>query len=238
MFCEKCGTKMEAGANFCGNCGDVVEQPRVSTGKTKNKLIGMITCGVVALVLVIGLIALFSGRGPEAVLRRYIDALGTFDMQALSRHSAFDVDGTINLVLDANNITQREFNDMLYEMHGVRNMRDLHREIANEVTEQLREEFGRNYRISFDIIESFELSQREITQQIEQAERSISRRLFGIALSDVVQLDNINEMIEYTVDLTISGSLGQETNSITIMMVRIGRQWLVWDYSILFDLPI
>jgi len=234
---------MEAGVRFCGNCGDVVEQPNAAEQKTatkakiSNKHIGMIACGAIVLVLVIVLISVFSGRGAESVLGRYVNAVGSFDMQAISRHSAFDMDAVIQQTMAAEGMTQREFNDLLFDMYGVRNLDALYRQMADEFRDELREEFGRNFRVTFDIVESFELSQREISQEIESVERTLSWGWTGLELSDLVRIDRINEMIEYTVDITISGSLGRDTERLTIIMVRIGRQWLVWDDSVLFGLP-
>ena len=77
MFCVKCGEKIEAGERFCGGCGaPVLEQPTqrqqeqtfvretASSAPVKNnnnKLVGLITCAIVAIIVIIGVSSLFSG---------------------------------------------------------------------------------------------------------------------------------------------------------------------------------
>ena len=81
MFCRKCGTQADAGAKFCGSCGEIVaQQPPDQTTqitaslpqengqpskKSNHKKIGMIACAVVLLVVIIGVVAIFSQSGND-----------------------------------------------------------------------------------------------------------------------------------------------------------------------------
>jgi len=240
MFCKQCGAQMEPNVRFCGTCGDVVEQaeanqnaPTSTKAKISNKHIGMIACGVIVVVLAIVLVSMFSGRGPERVLGRYISAMGDFDLQAMSRHSVFDIDTVVRQALAAEGMSTRDFNNLLYEMYGVRSLDALFSEVADAEREWLREDFGRNYRITHEIVDSFEFSSREMRDEIEDMEDFLNRR-FGFGLDDFVRVDRINEMVEFVVDVTIRGSLDSDTERMDIIMVRVGREWLVWDEEILF----
>ena len=245
MFCKKCGSQIETGKKFCGSCGEVVEltqdgvQPIANavaspgTKKVSNQHIGMIACGVVALIAVIVLISIFAGGGnnPERVLRRYMAAAMAFDFNRSLRYSVFDLDDLINEAARVEGISVRELNNMIYEEEGVRNMRALLDMFADEARELLREEYGRNYRVTFDILDSFTLSQRERNSELDNIRRSLSWS--GLDFDRLVDVDSIREMKVFTVEATISGNRSESTDKMDILMIRIGRNWRVLDLNAL-----
>ena len=75
MFCGKCGARSESGIKFCSSCGEAVQgRPSIHTSqstasqtannqlakKTNHRLVGLIACAAVLLIVIIGVIAIFS----------------------------------------------------------------------------------------------------------------------------------------------------------------------------------
>jgi len=253
MYCKQCGEKLELDARFCGSCGDTVEAPPVPpapgpnmhapspegvaqtpapTKKISNAHIGMIACGIVALVILIIGISIFGGRSAESVLRRYLTATANMDFNRALRYTIIDMDDVTNAIMQEMGMTQREFNQELYDDFGVRSMSALLDMVADELRDEMRDEFGRNPRVSIDIYDSFELRRSDRDAVIDRMERDL--RWMGIELDDIVRVDRIREMIEFEVDLTISGSGNSLTHAHTVIMVRVGRNWRVWDGTDMF----
>jgi len=251
MFCKQCGEKLELDARFCGSCGDTVEAPpapdpnQAEQGvgfappqapapakKISNTHIGMIACGLVALIIIVIGISIFGGRSAESVLRRYLTATANLDFNRALRYTIIDMDDVTNAIMQEMGMTQREFNQELYDDFGVRSMRALFDMIADELREEMRDEFGRNPRINIEVYDSHELRRSDREAVIDRMERDF--RWMGIELDDVVRVDRIREMIEFEVDLTISGGGNSMTQPHTVIMVRVGRNWRVWDGTDMF----
>ena len=61
-FCSKCGTEIQQGSSFCPNCGNALAGNPDTTNNifgaksSKNKLIGIIACVLVAALLIVGIV--------------------------------------------------------------------------------------------------------------------------------------------------------------------------------------
>jgi len=212
---------------FCGGCGTAVLEEK----KFTNKHVGMIVCLLVAIVAILGLLALFSavsGRdsGPEGakrVLEQFLEAFRDVDIYSMSRYMAVDFEILMIDNLEAQDLSEAEINEMIREEFD---------SLSELLDEELRHEFGRNYRISFEILDYIELTQREVNFQIEQLEDEMSR--MGFDPDYIEPLNQITEMIEFNVEIGIYGSQDEEWSTERIIVARIGRNWLVLSLDIFF----
>lgn len=236
MFCKQCGSKMEVETKFCGNCGTVVEDTELqqddvavsSKKKISNTHIGMAVCGAVAVIVLIIILAVtLSGGGAERTVRNYVDAMGTFNLYRAQRYNAFDANAVLTQTLEANDRSLSEFNADLYDTTGARDIRGFFNDLADELNAEVSEMFGRNIRFSHEIISYRQLTPQQRLDEINNVRNSLS--MFGIDMDELIRTDQMHEMITYTVDITLSGSLGEESERETILLIRIGRNWYVWE---------
>jgi len=246
MFCKQCGTKMEASTKFCGGCGTVNEVPETSQSspappavkKISNTHIGIAVCGAIAVVaLIIILSVALGGGGADGTIRRYVNAMGTFDYYRAQRYHAFDVNEVLDQVLAANDMSMSEFNAELLDSTGASDIRAFYRDLANEISAEVSEMFGRNVRFSHEIISYRQLNPQQRLDEINRVRNALNN--VGINMDDLIRTDRMHEMVTYTVGITLSGSLGEESDRETILMVRIGRNWYVWEnpLEMFWDLP-
>ena len=77
MFCGECGTKNEAGSNFCENCGAKLENKKkdsmFSNMSKQNKTILKIASGVIV-VIIIAFIVLSNMFKPENIAKKFFEA--------------------------------------------------------------------------------------------------------------------------------------------------------------------
>ena len=236
MFCKQCGSKMEVDAKFCGNCGTVVEDAELQQNgvaalpkkKISNTHIGMAVCGAVAvIVLAIILMVTLSGGGAERTIRNYVGAVGTFNLYRAQRYHAFNANEVLAQALAANDMSISEFNADLYDATGARDIRGFFNDLADEINAEVNEMFGRNIRFSYEIVSYRQLTPQQRLDEINNVRNSLS--MFGIDMDELIRTNQMHEMITYTVDITLSGSLGEESERETILLVRIGRNWYVWE---------
>ena len=229
MFCKECGTHVDAGIRFCSSCGSEVGEVQSPPERpaANHKKVGMIACAAVLLVVIIGVIAIFGGRGgsAEAVVIRYMEASLNGDYRTVSRYMAFDMDTVMGAMFDAERLSEREFWDEMYEDIGVRNRREFFAHMADELDRELRNEFGRDYEMSFEVINDTPMRTSDKRRIIEELEFDLER--WGYDVEDLIRLDRITEMAEYEIEMTISGRNDEVIETILITMVRIGGNWRV-----------
>jgi len=242
VSCANCGEKMDKSEKFCANCGAATYSlhhagkasqhaaagSMLYTKKPNSKKTGLVVCGAILLIVLIGVISMFSrGNNPERVLVNYVTALFDGNFDRMSRYSAIDQEQLLVEIMAELGFSEREFRDILFEETGTRNLADFMRQDMEEMRRELEREFGRNLRFSFEVIDSNTIRAREMRDYIERLERDIER--LGVNADRVIDLDRINEMVELRLEMTIRGRDDHDTDTIWFTMVRIGRNWRVLD---------
>ena len=230
-FCSKCGKQLGA-EQFCAGCGAPtnVQPATTATKKANHNLIGMVVCGVVLLIVILGARSLFFSGGYERALTRYLNATVNGNYSRMNRYSAMDADRLISELLSAEGMSQREFNDLLNDEFGVRNLRGLFEYFAEENRGNLEQQLGRNVRHSFEILSTETFSAREMDDLIREIERDFES--FGFSsrtIRNIIPLNRINEVVEVRVRITATGRDDSTTYTEWFTMVRIGRNWRVLD---------
>ena len=151
MYCSNCGTFMNDTDQFCPNCGAGVngqspapvqdEQIPVRAPRKKlsrGALIGILA-GAAAVVIAVVLILVFTLSGgsnsPEGVIRKFVNALYTYDLQGMIDTSI--PDEVLNYVLQDEGMSRSEFQRQLNN--------------AQKQINEYQSEIGSGGRASFEI---------------------------------------------------------------------------------------
>lgn len=158
-FCGNCGAQMDDAAKICGNCGvpfpsvavqtkyedpEKKEQERQKMKKLAVKF-GIVAAAVLALFIAIGI--LVANTGINGMVKDVTKA-----------HKKFDVDALIEMSSDVyyyadENFAEKVFQDIL----------DLHHD-------SFEQKVGHKYKISYETVEVYELSKRNLENALEQIE--------------------------------------------------------------------
>jgi len=103
MYCKHCGERNEVNARFCRKCGgntgvsvsqpNGVSSPPKKTASMNHKRIGMIACGVVIAIIVIGIIIAFNSNRLSGT---YESTCGRFTVNFInSREFTWQQSGTL-----------------------------------------------------------------------------------------------------------------------------------------------
>jgi len=162
MYCSNCGTFMSDGDKFCPNCGTSIDgqpSPAVVTDPepahaprkklSKKALIGILA-GAAAVVIAVVLILIFTLGGsnsPEGVLKKFVNAYATSDLQGMLDCSI--PDEVLEYTLQREGMTRSEFRRQLKN--------------AQSEIDSYRKEYD-YYPSSYDItvVESHELSRDDL----------------------------------------------------------------------------
>ena len=199
----------------------------------RNKRMVILVGAAVALAVLVGALLLFVGGSgsPETATIRYLTALFHFDYEGMNRYSAIHFEKAVEEACRANGRSGQKLADMLHEEYGVKTAKALFTRQGRELTRNWQEEFGRDYKVTFRVTETAPLSGAEMWDAFEDL-----KRWYFKSLDAVVRPDKITEMVEIEVEASISGSLGADTDEITIMAVKIDGKWRVLDVEIMLSL--
>ncbi len=149
MYCSKCGTYMSDADKFCPNCGTSVDgQPspavvsdpepvRAARKKLSKKALIGILAGAAAVVIAVVLILVFTLGGsnsPEGVIKKFVNAYATADLQGMLDCSI--PDEVLEYVLQDEGMSRSEFQRQLKN--------------AQSSIDSYRKEYG-DYQRSYDI---------------------------------------------------------------------------------------
>jgi len=256
MFCGNCGKKLEVTEKFCGSCGTAAnkqsldptldqntttrpmskaERSTAANGKKiGNKIIGLVACGIILVGIIIVIFSFFSSGNPERILERYVSAVVNGDFRTVSRYSAIDFDALFQEIHESQGMSAREFRDELQGEFGVSSVEDLMTDILEEATAHIEREFGSDFDVSVEVIDSFTLGRRDREVIIDDLEWIFDS--LGIDGSSVINLDRSMEIVEYEVEIIISGSRNEDIDTIPLLMLRDGRRSRVLDDNFIQEL--
>ena len=215
-FCEECGSPMEDNASFCENCGTAVPQEAAAPAGNvftkfvdrlkSDKKFAIIVGGVAAaLVLVIVLICVFSGGGSgyTKALDNYIDVMIKGNVKNLE-----------NLAPPQYWEYMEDENDM-----DMDDMMDSLEERLDDLKEYMEDEFGKNIKVTYEIRDEKELSEKKLEGIAE-------------ALEDTYDIDAKDVTAAYDLELkmTIKGSEDDDSDKTEMSVVKIDGKWYVFNW--------
>lgn len=221
MFCGKCGTQNPDTAAFCKNCGTrlngqvkpsvkaatktpVRTQPH-SQGKRpapkhkrrKDKKVGIIAVSAIVAFALILAIVLFGGRSYKTAVKQFFDATFDVDGQAIVNLIPDDL---IDYVLDESGYDEDELDEMI---------EDIEDEFQDQI-DSLKRYLGDDWDVSYKIV-SAENIKGEDLKDIKEDYKDI-----GVKVSAAKDVE---------MELTVKAGETENSNTITISLIKVGRSW-------------
>jgi len=236
MFCGKCGAAVENGIKFCGSCGNAIpesqvsvlrNQPKASGKSGKNQLVGIAPIAIAVVLAAILIFTLFGGGSAESVASGYAKAIMSLDFKKASRYSAYNTDKIWKEMMKEFDITEEDWNKALLDVMEVKNINALYDKLQKDAKEQLYDNYGKNYKTKIKITDTTVYEKDEIEDEIEWIRESFERNT-RLSFDKVIR-GKIKGIVEFEVEMTISGPDGEDTSTETVECVKIGGRWWVLD---------
>lgn len=211
-FCGNCGAQLDDSAKVCGYCGFALsnETPNINPAsipgvvseadkekaeKTKKLIKTGLVAVAVIVVLSIAISVISSFTGYKGVVRKVINAFEDYDMNTLCSYAS-----SLNY-LDDDNI---EYYEELFEER-----------VSNKL-DYYEEELGHDLKMSFEIVDSYELDDRNRDELLDELEDTGA---FIPEIDDIKMVD---------LDLTIKGSRRSSTYSVDdFLLIKEDGEWKV-----------
>lgn len=216
MFCERCGAQNEDGARFCRNCGAQMDGGVAMQGvpvqgipmqeasvpapapKPKNRKVAIIA-GVAIVVVAAILLGVFllGGRSYEKTIEKFVDAQFHADAGAI-----FDLipKKMISYVMEEAGYDADKFDAMI---------EDLNEEIQEQM-EYLDALLGEEWKLDYKIQETEDVTGDRL-DRIKENHREAGVKVSAAKIAEV--------------ELTISAGDFEQSNTMNIALVKVGRSW-------------
>lgn len=255
MNCPKCGVELESGDRFCTACGTPIdEQPAVPNQreveslakqqprkKLAYKSITIIICIVLVVALSAGMYFIFyNGNGkPETVTEKCFNAMLNYDYDTFSKYYALDISNVMRDLIAGESSTaplsssaplsDSEVNQLLNEKFGTTDIRTIFEDdLKASETQYIKEQIGSDAKITVSVNGTTSLPKSQIDLAITDISSSF-KEYYGINLSSLINLSDIQTMCVVQGNVTIKGSVKFQTYDIATCCVKIGGKWNVLD---------
>lgn len=221
MFCGRCGTQNPDNAAFCKKCGTklngqtkvpartpaktpVKTQPQTQRktsapkyNRRQDKKVGMIAVAAVAVVVLILIFALFGGRSYKSTVKQFFNA--TFDVDGKAIVNLIP-DDLISYALEESGYDEDELDEMI---------EDIEDEFQDQLS-SINRYLGDDWDVSYKILSAENIKGDDL-KELKEDYKDIGVKV--TAAKDV-------EM-----ELTIKAGETENSNTITISLIKVGRSW-------------
>lgn len=223
-FCTNCGTPIPEGAVKCASCGKEFnqeqpqeqpaqepqtnqEQPAQIPNNTpikKPMLYGIIGAAAAVLIILIIIIASVAGNSYKKAIDNYMDVL---------------VYGKANKI---EKLAPKEYWDYCEEEYDIdiNDIIDQFEDSYEYLSDSLEEEYGKNVKVRYKITDKDELSEKKLGTI-----RNNLKDEYGIAKKSVTKAYKIDA------EVTFKGSDDEDTEDMTLIVVKIGSGWYICSES-------
>lgn len=219
MFCGKCGTQNPDTAAFCKSCGarlngqakpavkktvqssvknqSQTKRPAPKHSHRQNKKVGLIAAIVIAVVVLIGVFALFGGRSYKATIKKYVNA--TYDVNA---GAIFDLvpDDMMDYMLEDDGYDRDDLEDLIEEANE---------ELQNMI-DQIERYVGEDWKLSYKIANAEKVTGDDL------ADLKKDYKKMGVKVSAAKTVK---------VELTVKYGETESSNTMNIPLIKVGRSW-------------
>ena len=201
-FCGNCGAELDDNAKVCGQCGPPVDgntkAPAVKIidpeKKKKAKKAAQLIIALVALVAVaaiaINVVSNFTGY--NGLLRKVMTA-----------YKGYDIDTLISLSSDVYYYGEDDYAENYFEYH------------VGEVLDSFESSVGHSYQLSYDVNETYTMSERKMKETLEEIEYTYSD--FDVSTIEKIVVS----------DLTVTAKQGSKSvnRDLNIIMSKENGTW-------------
>lgn len=221
MFCRKCGTQNPDTATFCKGCGTRLNSQVKPAAKTvtkatartqmqpqtkrpapkhkhrQDKKVGIIAVSAIVAVALILAIVLFGGRSYKTAVKQFFNATFDVDGQAIVNLIPDDL---IDYVLDESGYDEDELDEMI---------EDIEDEFQDQIN-SLKRYLGDNWDVSYKIVSAENIKGDDL-KDIKEDYKDI-----GVKVSAAKDVE---------MELTVKAGETENSNTITISLIKVGRSW-------------
>lgn len=202
-ICPSCNTHCEDEALFCTSCGAKLEEAGAPNPAPVNKIdpkkIGIVV--LIAAVLVAAFCLLFGGNKSEKTAEKYVEAMMEADAGKLMDLMPDDY---LDYVMES---MEAEWEDLEEDLQSY----------LDYMMESYNEEYGEDFKYSYEIVDSEEQEQDEIDEMNEE-------------LADMELDIEIKKAIDYEIELTLEGEDGEDELTENVTVVKIGSKWYILGF--------
>ena len=228
-FCTNCGTPIPEGAVKCASCGKEFNQeqsqeqptqesqnqnqqeqpaqvPNATPEKKINKpmLYGIIGAASAVLIILIIIIASVAGNGYKKAIDNYMDVLIYGKADKIEK------------------LAPKEYWDYCEENYDtdITDIIDQFEDSYEYLSDNLEEEYGKNVKVRYKITDKDDLSDKKLNTI-----RDNLKDEYGIAKKSVTKAYKIDA------EMTLKGSDDEDTEDMTLIIVKIGGSWYICSES-------
>lgn len=205
MFCGKCGTQNPDEAEFCKGCGarlksssEIYRTMAVNPSENvRYRKIGMVTVGILAVVILVIVFGLFGGRSYKSTINRYVKA-------------TYDGDAKAIVDLIPNKVVDYAMEEEGYDKDDLNEFIEEGEETLKDQMDSLDSYLGENWKLTHKIVDTVDISEDDLDDLKD----------------DYQEMDvKISAAKELEIELTIQGAETEASNSITVNVIKVGRSW-------------
>ncbi len=202
-FCGNCGTQLEDNAKICGKCGTPLDgvptnipglkitdpEKQKKRKKTVKLVVGLVALVVVA-VIAFNVVSQYTGY--NGLLRKVMTA-----------YENYDIDTLISLSSDMYYYGEEDWVEYYFEYN------------VGENLDSLESSVGHSYKLSYEVNETYVMSERKVNELLDEIENSYSD--FDVSV--------IEEVV--VVDLTLTAKQGSKSvnRDMNIVMTKEDGSW-------------
>lgn len=223
IFCGDCGAKLSGDSHFCPYCGiPTILEKRSAVGTSpgasaltknsqrpqkngKKNIIPVIAVAAVLIAAIAGGVLLFGGRSYTKVVDQYVDAIFGGNITKLWNLFPSEVQ---NAVLE-------ELEDYL-DIEDVKEALGYLEDTMAYISDELEDEFGKNWTYSYEIIGEDDYSRRQIA--------ALEDELRDEGIRDL-QIDAAKEV---ELEITIGSRKDNRSFTQPVEVIKVGRSWYLW----------
>lgn len=257
MFCGKCGNEIMDGSAFCPECGERLNgitynnenysEPNKPTKNLKKRII----CIVFAVAVVFGAVGIFRAifsDSAEDVAIKYAEAVTKGDLNKAMQYLPLNSDEYFDFLESFLKSKAKEYDRSIDEFYeeleekyeneydikvDINNLSDLF-ECSKEICEYaFKEEFGDDYKISVDIIDTEKISRAKIKQSIKEMKETIEdiedEYYTDHSLNDYFDTDKVEEGYKFECEFSIEGEENSYSDTEDIYVAKFNGKWKVID---------